>query len=196
MSWWQEHSGRGMCLGGDQFLLKASLRLLCPGGTPKDEPDPGTSLPSLGSRGVTAHVRNVSHSCILKPNTEWRLLQKLPALGWGPAATSRRLGWRLCGGTAKKCWLVFPRQHKPGTASPLPSLPRPCQSILSQTAPLLMDVVPRYTDTPQTFQNTDKVLNQPWLNSCLSVCFEKWSVCWWSSSRLLHLIKDSGESSA
>lgn len=39
MGWWQERSGRGMCSGGDPFLLKASLRLLHLGGVVKDKPD-------------------------------------------------------------------------------------------------------------------------------------------------------------
>jgi len=52
MGWWQEHSGRGMCLGGDPFTLRASFRLLHPGGIVTDEPDLsgfGTNPPTLGS---------------------------------------------------------------------------------------------------------------------------------------------------
>lgn len=57
MGWWQERSGRGMCSGGHLFLLKASLRLLHPGGMVKDEldlSDFGTNPPTLGSRGAAA----------------------------------------------------------------------------------------------------------------------------------------------
>lgn len=126
--------------GGDPFLLKASSRLLNPGGNVKNEPDLSDfcmNTPVLGSRGAAACMGNFSRIYISKQNPVQALA---PVAAW---AETRPHSHRCHLSGGQKALARCPQAAQPGTAGPLlGGSPKPHQSALRQTAPSLMNVVP------------------------------------------------------
>lgn len=181
MGWWQERSGRGMCSGGDPFLLKALLRLLHLGGVVKDKPDFLSALQhelahAVFQRSCSTHVKfqpylhfetkyrtgTCSNSCTdwdkaLQPPAFWRQRQRVVAR-FSQAAQARH------------CWPLAGRCNLQPTEAPS------AQRHLHLWTWYPVSIPPTETYR-HTLQTADKALHRSWLNSCSSVCFEKWGIC-------------------
>lgn len=117
-----------------------------------------------------------------------------PAAGWAGIPVPPR--WRQ----SQKLQLIFPKWYKPGIAGPLPGGKVGTNPTKAASAQQCLG-----PGTPLASPNTDVPRNLPsyrqflkWALVKLQLLGGLWQVqqCCWRSSWLLHLIKDSAESSA